>query len=106
MEIKCKITVEEPELLLEVLKASGDILLIDQDYTLEDGCHFISIIFNRVGVKLNFTDSIFINKDFGFNYDYTKLNFYATAMIHTPSLEELTEFLKTSQVPDCTVEII
>jgi len=106
MEIQCKITIEDPELLLKVLNASEYILLLDQDYTLEDGCHFMSIIFNRDGEKLNFTDSIFINKSFTFNYDYTKLNFDATVAIHTPSLAELTEFLKISKVPDCTIEII
>lgn len=100
MEIKCKLTTEDPKLLLKTLNATEDIVLLDQDYPEDDmgPYHLMSIIFNKDKAKLDFTDSIFINKNFYFAYDYTKLKFDADILVNTPSIEKLKEFIVETDI--------
>jgi hypothetical protein len=82
---------EDPEILLKTLNTEG-ITILDQDYTLETGCHFISVIIEKRS-KLNFRDDIFVDEDFVLNYDYTRLCFSGTIVINAPSIEKLKEFI-------------
>jgi hypothetical protein len=106
MEFQCRITIKEPKLLLETLNASEDIILLDQDYTEEDDCHLVSVIFNKEEAKLNLANHIFINRDFVLNYVYSKLYFEGFIIINAPLLTRLKEFLNNFHMPDCSIEFL